>query len=426
MKEIPHSESAEDALLGALLVDGDIIGSIDIQPSDFFGSTNQIIFEAMNNLKGRIGTITVQHELQRTGKLDEVGGESKLIDLFSRCPTSVGFGDYANIIKKCAFNRRTVSVGEQISNIGYKDGAVSDTINDSTGIFKQLVSGAKDDSVISATQAATDGLEFYTNYNIRKPILTGVRPFDDAKSGYIEGEYVMLAGRTGKGKTTLALQQACHIAETKKVLFFSMEMFEDQITNKNVARITGFPEMVVSMRGHYMERVGEGKYIPHKGFTDAQWKSIFSALDKISKLNFVIAEGNRSLDSIRRIVEKQLNSTGCDIVFIDYLGLIREKQGKDGHDRYNFLSEELSRMPKEYRIPFCVLHQMNREAEYRTGESRNPKITDLREGGEESVDLLVMLARCENPNQSELHILKDRLRGDPCIIPVNWYEGRYS
>jgi replicative DNA helicase len=114
------------------------------------------------------------------------------------------------------------------------------------------------------------------------------------------------------------------------------------------------------------------------------------------------------------------------MVFIDYLGLIRERQGKDGHDRYNFLSEELSRMPKEYRIPWVVLHQMNRESEYRTGDNRDPKITDLREGGEESVDLLMMLARSENPNLSEIHVLKDRLRGDPCIVPVNWNNGRYS
>jgi replicative DNA helicase len=426
MKKIPHSEDAESALIGALLIDGEIMGSIDLQVSDFFGDTYQIIYEAMKNLKGGINEITIAHELVRMGKLNEIGGASTLVGLVAQCPTSVGFEHYAAIIKKCAISRRTISAGEQISNVGYKDDVTENTIDETTAIFKRLVSGVKDESVLTPDKVAVNAFEFYTNANKQQSIPTGLRPFDEVKSGYLVGEYVMLAGRTGKGKTTLALQQACHIAETKQVLFFSMEMFQQQVTNKNIARITGLPEMAIALKGVYTEKTDSGQFIRHNGFTDPQWKSILAAIDKLSKLNLFIAEGNRSLDSIRRLVEKQLNSTGCDMVFIDYLGLIRERQGKDGHDRYNFLSEELSRMPKEYRIPMCVLHQQNRDAEYRTGENRDPKITDLREGGEESVDLLMMLARSENPNLSEIHVLKDRLRGDPCIVPVNWSNGKYS
>jgi hypothetical protein len=65
--------------------------------------------------------------------------------------------------------------------------------------------------------------------------------------------------------------------------------------------------------------------------------------------------------------------------------------------------------------------------EYRTGESRCPKITDLREGGEESVDLLLVLSQCiETPEKAELYDLKDRLRGEPCIITIDWDGIRYA
>jgi replicative DNA helicase len=426
MTQIPFDEDAETALLGALLLDGDIIGSVDLQVSDFFGAENQVIFGAMCNLKEGINEITVAHELNRIGKLNEIGGASVLVGLVARCPTSIGFEHYASIIKKCSFNRRVISAGGQLESLGMKNDDALNTVDGLNKIVKGLVTSVQDDSVLTPDNISRDALEFLTSSEKHKAVQTGIVPFDEVKSGYFVGEYVMLAGRTGKGKTTLALQQACHIAETKQVLFFSMEMFQQQVTNKNIARITGLPEMAIALKGVYTEKTDSGQFIRHNGFTDPQWKSILAAIDKLSKLNLFIAEGNRSLDSIRRLVEKQLNSTGCDMVFIDYLGLIRERQGKDGHDRYNFLSEELSRMPKEYRIPWVVLHQMNRESEYRTGDNRDPKITDLREGGEESVDLLMMLARSENPNLSEIHVLKDRLRGDPCIVPVNWNNGRFS
>jgi replicative DNA helicase len=428
MKEAlpPYDDDAETSVLGSLLIDGEAIGTVDIEVSDFFSEQNQHVFAAMLATKGQVDQITVAHELQRMGKLDDAGGAAYLFHLTANTPTSLHLNYYADIVKKCSFNRRLISAAGQIETLGYRNLLVPDAVDELTKVSKRLISSTQDESVLTPDKVAVNAFEFYTNANKQQSISTGLQPFDEVKSGYLVGEYVMLAGRTGKGKTTLALQQACHIAETKQVLFFSMEMFQQQVTNKNIARITGLPEMAIALKGVYTEKTDSGQFIRHNGFTDPQWKSILAAIDRLSKLNLFIAEGNRSLDSIRRLVEKQLNSTGCDMVFIDYLGLIRERQGKDGHDRYNFLSEELSRMPKEYRIPWVVLHQMNRESEYRTGDNRDPKITDLREGGEESVDLLMMLARSENPNLSEIHVLKDRLRGDPCIVPVNWNNGRYS
>jgi len=425
-KPVPFSAESETGVLGSLLIDGEAITSLDLRPSDFFSEQNQIVYQAMLNTNGQVDEITVAHELNRMGKVSEAGGLSYLPHLVSVTPTSLHLKYYADIVKKCAFNRRVISAGGQLESLGMKNDDALNTVDGLNKIVKGLVTSVQDDSVLTPDNISRDALEFLTSSEKHKAIATGIAPFDEVKSGYFVGEYVMLAGRTGKGKTTLALQQACHIAETKQVLFFSMEMFQQQVTNKNIARITGLPEMAIALKGVYTEKTDSGQFIRHNGFTDPQWKSILAAIDKLSKLNLFIAEGNRSLDSIRRLIEKQLNSTGCDMVFIDYLGLIRERQGKDGHDRYNFLSEELSRMPKEYRIPMAVLHQMNRESEYRTGDNRDPKITDLREGGEESVDLLMMLARSENPNLSEIHVLKDRLRGDPCIVPVNWSNGKYS
>jgi replicative DNA helicase len=195
-----------------------------------------------------------------------------------------------------------------------------------------------------------------------------------------------------------------------------------------VSRITGIQERAISLKGHYSElNESTNKIITHKGFSEREEKEILSALNQLAKLQLYIVEGNRSLDSIRRVVEKQIITTGCEMVFIDYLGLIREKQGKDGHDRMNYLSEELSRMPKEYRIPFKVLHQLNRDIERREGLERAPKIIDMREGGEESVDLLQMLCHCaDNKYQSQLYIHKDRLRGETGVITVNWHSGSYS
>jgi replicative DNA helicase len=424
---VPTAIDAEQAVLGSILIDPEAIDAIDLRPSDFFAEENQLIFEAMIILRDASNQITVAQNLMDRGKLDDIGGVSYLSHLVSIVPTSLHAVYYAGVVKRCAFNRRLISLAEQVDIIGRKNDEELKAVDGLNQLVKKLVGSVSDNSVLTPDKITEGAFNYLTNSEAQKSLATGIRGFDETKGGYLMGEYVMIAGRTGKGKTTLALQQACNIAEKNQVLFFSMEMFQQQITNKNIARITGIPEKAISLKGCYTEFTDDGKPIRHNGFTDSEWKSILSAIDKLSKLNLYIAEGNRSLDSIRMLVEKQLNSTGCDIVFIDYLGLIREKQGRDGHDRYNFLSEELSRMPKEYRIPFVVLHQLNREVEYRTGESRCPKITDLREGGEESVDLLLVLSQCiDEPEKAELYDLKDRLRGEPCIITIDWDGIKYA
>ena len=423
----PMDIDSEEAVLGSVLIDPESIGLIDLVPADFFSEQNQIVFEAMYRLGDASNQITVAHEINNMGKLDEIGGVAYLSHLVANCPTSIHIVHYANIVKKCSFNRRLISTGGNFEFLGYQNKDEKESIDIVNGMIKSLITSVSDNSVLTPSRVANDAVNYLTNAEEQKVIATGIRGFDETKGGYLMGEYIMLAGRTGKGKTTLALQQACNIAKTKQVLFFSMEMFQQQVTNKNIARITGLSEKAISLKGVYTEYLADGRFIRHNGFTDPEWKKIMGAIDDLSRLNLYIAEGNRSLSSIRMLVEKQINSTGCDIVFVDYLGLISERQGKDGHDRYNFLSEELSRMPKEYRIPFVVLHQLNREVEYRGGDSRSPKITDLREGGEESVDLLLVLSQSiDNPNKAELYDLKDRLRGEPCIITIDWLNGKYA
>jgi replicative DNA helicase len=423
---LPMAIESEESVLGSILVDPESIDAIDLRPSDFFAEEHQLIFQSMIKLRDASNQITVAQDLADRGKLQDIGGVAYLSHLVSITPTSLHIAYYAEAVKRCSFNRKLISSARQIESIGHQNKIEIEAIDDLNQIVKQLATSVSDNSVLSPDKISMDAFNYLTNKEAQKALRTGIQPFDDTKGGYLMGEYVMLAGRTGKGKTTLALQQACNIAEANQVLFFSMEMFQQQITNKNIARITGIPEKAISLKGCYTELAENGKYVKHYGFTDSEWKSILSAIDKLSKLNLYVAEGNRSLDSIRMLVEKQLNTTGCDIVFIDYLGLIREKQGRDGHDRYNFLSEELSRMPKEYRIPFVVLHQLNREVEYRSGEAHAPKITDVREGGEESVDLLLVLSRCvDDEDKTELYDLKDRLRGEPCIITIGWDGVRY-
>lgn len=427
-QQIPHDALAEQSVIGSLLIDGEAIGLIDLEVADFFDERNQIIYQAMLNTYGQIDEVTVAHQLKRMGKIEEIGGLSYLPGVISQTPTSIHLKYYSDIVKKCAFSRRLISTSEQIAAIGYNNAVPEDSIDKLSGIMRKVVGSVNDDSILKPDDVTQDALVYYTDNTVQPAIESGIPSFDRLKGGYLMGEYVMLAARTGVGKTTYALQEACHIAKTRPVLFFSMEMFQRQVMNKIVSRITGITENAMSLKGYYSELdASTGKIVVHKGFAEKEQKSILDALDQFSKLQLYIVEGNRSLDSIRRVVERQLNLTGCEMVFIDYLGLIREKQGKDGHDRMNYLSEELSRMPKEYRIPFKVLHQLNRDIERRDGLERAPKIIDMREGGEESVDLLQMLCHCtDNPYQSQLFIHKDRLRGETGVITVNWHSGSYS
>ncbi len=409
----PFDLDAEEAVLGSCLIDTEAIDEIPfLEPADFFSEQNQHVFQAMKEMHDVTDQITVASKLKNMGKLDEAGGAAYLSHLVAIVPTSLHVVHYAELVAQSSYNRRLICAAGQIEAIGNKNLKPAEASELVTNTLKSVNGIIDDNSIWTPDNLAGDAYKYYDDTKSMRYIPTGIKNIDaDFRlTGYLPGEYVLWCARTGIGKTTLLLQQACHAAATIPALVFSLEMSKQQVMDKNVSRETGLDQQLIAL----------------KKYNEKQKESVLSAVEKLSELKLYIAEGNRTTESIRRIVARGIDAYGVGIVFIDYLNRIKGGHNRDEHIRISLISKELADMAKEYMIPFVVAHQLNRGIELRPEDKRIPTLADLREGGEEDADLIIAPIRVKGTDQVDMYCLKDRLRGKAGVKwETTWSRGKY-
>ncbi|GAH72591.1 unnamed protein product, partial [marine sediment metagenome] len=122
----PHDIEAEEAVIGSLLIDPEAILRIAtfLKSEDFFSEINRWVYEACLSLHERnevVNQITVAHELMRQGKLEQIGGVGYLSQLISTVPTSLHVEHYGKVVRRCADNRRLITLGGQLAAAGYAE-----------------------------------------------------------------------------------------------------------------------------------------------------------------------------------------------------------------------------------------------------------------------------------------------------------------
>jgi replicative DNA helicase len=398
------------SVLGSILIDPSALTLVSLLPADFFDEQNQIVFQAMLNLRDGIDQITVAHELNRMGKLEEVG-VSYLSHLISQVPTSIHAAYYAGIVRDCSFNRRLISMGGQVQAQGYKNEEPDIALAKAGQMLSIIGKLVQDTKLWTPRDMATKAQDRYLKM-LRQPLglATGLKALDSKIGGLFPGEFIIVAARGGMGKTTLGLQIARNMAASLKVLFVSMEMSAASVTDKNVAALSGKRNRTIAL-GNY---------------SDDTMGGINDALGILSELYLYILEGNQTTSSLRTNMERQICSHGCDVVFVDYLQRFSDRYGSSPNDRVSHISGELADIAKDFNLPLVVLCQLNREPDKR--EDKRPHLTDLRDSGaiEQDADLVLFIYResyynrNEVNNQTELIIAKDRLRGCTGYIPLAW------
>jgi len=412
----PHNLEAEEALLGSILIDSTQMRHIDLETDDFFDGTCQDIYQAMLNLyksSAGIDQITVAHELMRIGKLDQIGGVGYLSHLISAVPTSMHAPYYAKVATDCSLNRQLLTAAGEIARVGYANGDPLEGLAKSQDRLSSIGKLISKDELLTPRDIVKRADARYTSLkNIRPGISTGFASLDNKIGGLSGGDYIILAGRPGIGKSTLALQIAENISANHTALFVSLEMTDAAITDKRVAWLIEKPVRVL--------RWGE--------YGDDLLDAITISLGKLSELNLYLSHGPATTHSLRQIKERMKLSYGLDIVFIDYLQLLRDRFGNNANERIGFASGELANLAKEFNIPLVVLSQLNRAPDGRL--DRRPHLSDLRESGsiEQDADLIIFLYRDSyydhkvDPNDAETEVLigKDRMRGLTGKLSLYW------
>ena len=400
----PNNEEAEQAILGAVLLESDVLGTVlqYIRAESFYSLPHQKIFQAALDLytKGqRVDILVISDYLRQNGLLDSVGGTAYIASLTDRVPSTANVTYYAKVVLDAAIRRALLKVSHKIS---------ADVFDETVAYSSVLEQAQKNifdltDAGQSATfrtpkeiiPAAIETIEARSKHRDEfSGIPSGFEFLDTLTSGFQNSELIIIGARPSIGKTSLALTIADHIAVTCKIpaAFFSLEMSDMQL----MLRLFSVESRVSSSK----IRSGNLRLADFERIQDAAGRLYDAPL-------YIVDMPNMKLLDLRAMSRQLCLQHGVKIIFIDYLGLITSENTMiPRHERFAEISQSLKSLARELNIPVVALSQVGRDA-----EGSAPTLANLRESGaiEQDADVVMFLHRAkrEDPD-TELIVAKQR------------------
>ena len=389
----PQSSDAEESILGALLIDGDVMLEIadSLKPGDFYKPANAKVYSAIQRLYEQsqpIDILTVSEELERRGQIEEIGGRAALADLCDRTPTAVHAKQYAKIVERKSMLRGLIGAAGRIASIGYEDPSdISEAIDRAES---ELFAVSERRAATGFTQigalvgAAYDQLDrMHQNRGQLMGLRTGYSAIDTITQGLQNSDFIVLAARPSVGKTSLALNIAENVSlrEGKSVGVFSLEMSKEQLVLRLLSSVTKINSF--NLRSGHV--------------SDLDFPKIADALGTLSNAKMFIDDTvNISVMELRTKARRLKMEHGLDLLIVDYLQLMQPgQQNRDGNrvQEVSDISRGLKALARELGIPIMALSQLSRQTEAR--EKGEPRLSDLRESGaiEQDADVVIFLYR---------------------------------
>jgi replicative DNA helicase len=375
----PHSEEAEQAVLGGLMLDKaawDQVGDV-IVPDHFFRPDHKLIFESIASLAGEAqptDPVTVSEHLQRLGKLNDAGGLAYLGTLTRDTPGAANARAYAEIVKERALLRELVTAGGEIAGSVWEEEGESarDLVERAERrIFAIAEGSSRGKGYVSAKQALPALIDqiddLYNNPNKPRGLPTGFIDFDNKTGGLRGGDLLIIAGRPSMGKSTLAINMAEHAAlkdgVRASVAIFSLEMPADQILTR----------MLSSVGSVHLGNIRSGK------LSEDDWPRITGATKQLQDAKIFIDDTPALTPTELRARSRRIKREhGLDLIVVDYLQLMTVPGTKENRaTEISEISRGLKALAKELSCPVIALSQLNRGVEQR--ENKKPVMSDLRE-----------------------------------------------
>ncbi len=416
----PQSHEAEVAVLGSMLAEKEsMLKAMDLlREEDFYEETHRQIFAAIRHLHDHNITpdvITVGEHLQKNETLPDVGGQSYLFHLTNVVPSALHVEHYANIVREKSIFRQMISISREVSGDCFttKDNA-HELLDKAQQLFFTLAQEKSSRGMVPASllmQGAISALEKMAESNkFMTGVSTGFKEFDKLTSGLQPSNLIIIAGRPSMGKTSFCLNIAETVAikNKKPVVFFSLEMSDQEIGLR----------LLCSQARINLRNVREG-FLARKS-----WPTITNVASQIAgaPLFFDFSTSPSILDirsSARRWAhDLKQKGTPLSLVVIDYLQLLRGPGGIESRQQeISEISRSVKGLARELQVPVIALSQLNRRPEDRGREGR-PQLSDLRESGalEQDADLVAAIFREEvykrdDPSlkgKAKLFVLKQR------------------
>jgi replicative DNA helicase len=415
-RSAPHNIEAEQALLGAILVNNEAFYRVSdfLEPVHFFEPIHQQIYQLARDLirAGKLATpVTLKTFLDANVDIGGLTVSQYLARLAAEATTIINAEDYGRTVYDLSVRRALIQVGEAMVNVAYDapvDFSPRDQIEDAERRLYELAeTGRYDGGFQRFAQALTTAIDMAAHAFQRdgklSGIATGLDDLDRMMGGLQQSDLVILAGRPGMGKTALATNIGYNIAKAWRgeikpdghtstvnggiVGFFSLEMSAEQLATRIIAEQTGIP----------------ANQIRRGGISESDFEKIKDYSIELQNIPLYVDEtGGLSVAQLAARARRLKRQRGLDLLVIDYLQLLQGSTRRSAENRVQEITEittKLKALAKELNVPILALSQLSRQVESR--DDKRPQLSDLRESGsiEQDADVVLFVYREEYYHQ---------------------------
>ncbi|MFQ5946736.1 MAG: replicative DNA helicase, partial [Anaerolineae bacterium] len=417
----PQNIEAEQSVLGSLLLDTDAVLQVSpfLLPQDFYQESHRQIYQAILDLHEKrqpSDLVTLTDELERRDQLDGIGGAAYLASLTNAVPSPVHVEHYGHIVERIAVLRRLISASGEIAGMAYEESEDVDQIIDHA---EEIIFGVAQRRLDRDLVPLSKHLEEYYDYieqvsGQKGEIMglpTGYDDLDKLLAGLQKSDLVIVAGRPGMGKTSLALSIAFSVAQERnaRIALFSLEMPAQQLAARLICAATDRNSRVDSLK------LRSGKLTEH------QLSEVMRAMGDLSQYELYIDDSATLTPMELRAKARRLHAEKpLDLVIVDYLQLMRAGIRAENRVReVSYISQQLKALARELRVPILACSQLSRAVELR--HDKRPVLSDLRESGCLTGETLI--TRADTGERIPMKDLAEREEQTP--IPVFALDERY-
>lgn len=398
-----NAEQAEQAVLGALLIEGELIKETPLTPRCFGNPRHKMIFDAMKKADEKEKAVDLVSVVTMLGDaVNEVGGVTYISDLANSVPTTANFSFYEETVLETFRIRESRNLAVHFSENPTDEGLTEmiDKLARLQEINTKGTERTKRDVLVEVVD------DMHEEKGEMTGIDTGSVELNRVTGGLQRGDLIIVAARPSMGKTAFALSLGsanCKKGGTTDI--FSLEMGDKQLVHRLLS--------------------AEGKIDGHKWrnparlFNANDFEKAIYAVGVIDKWDINIYDrAGQTINNIRAAIRKSMRKSRSEnhLVVIDYLQLITPTGKFERNDlAVGYITRQLKKMAREFNIPIVLLSQLSRGVEQR--QDKRPMLSDLRDSGniEQDADIVMFLYRdayynadTEAKNITEIIIAKHR------------------
>ncbi|MBI1257447.1 MAG: replicative DNA helicase [Chloroflexi bacterium] len=409
----PYSQEAEEAVLGAVMVNPEAFLGVAsfLKTEDFYILRHSYIWDALMHISERndqIDFVTIVDELRAMSHLDDVGGPGYLLHLVNSTPTSIHAEVYGHLVERAGVRRRLLTAADEIKALAMDEQlAIEKVTSDAESRLFTVTERNLRRELIPMRDAINSYFE-RMEHLIQHPdeplgLPTGFRDLDELLGGLQRSDLLIFAGRPGMGKTSFLLSVALNAAKLgARILVFTMEMGHEQLVQRFVSMETGINTQKL--------RTGQ--------LLQQEWERFVAASGRLGNLNIFIDDTPAMTPiQMRTKCRRIAHEYGLDLVIVDYMQLMSAGSGYENNrvQEISYISRSLKELARELNVPLFSAAQLSRAVEQR--QDKRPQLSDLRESGsiEQDADIVIFLYRdvvyneaTEFPARADLLVSKHR------------------